>query len=165
MHGQKNIKSNYFYFIPTRRLYFRLLILVACIQLCKPLTIELLTYLLTNSMQHSPSWEASRFSASQEIPLILWNSKVHYRIHKFPPPVPILSQLIPIHTPTSRFLKIHLRLGLPSVLFTSGFPIKTPVYASHLPHTRYVSRLSHSSRFYHPHNTGWGVQIIMLLIV
>ena len=37
-------------------------------------------YLLTYSMQQSPSWEANRFSASQEIPRILWNPKVHYRI-------------------------------------------------------------------------------------
>ena len=41
----------------------------------------ILTYLLTYSMEQSPSWEASRFSDSQEIPRILWNPKVHYRIH------------------------------------------------------------------------------------
>ena len=39
---------------------------------------------LTYSMVHSPSWEANWFAASQEIPRILWNPKVHYRINKLP---------------------------------------------------------------------------------
>jgi hypothetical protein len=60
------------------------------------------------SMEQSPSWEANRFAASQEFPLILWAPKVHYCNHKCPSPVSILSHLDPVHTPTSHFLKIHL---------------------------------------------------------
>ena len=37
----------------------------------------IICYIITYSMEQSPSWEANRFSASQEILLILWNTKVH----------------------------------------------------------------------------------------
>jgi hypothetical protein len=54
-------------------------------------------------MEQSPCWEANSLSASQEIPRLLWNSKVHYRTHKSPPPVPIK-----IHTLPPLFLRINL---------------------------------------------------------
>jgi len=79
----------------------------------------LFTYILNYSMEQSPSWEANRLLASQEIPRILWNPRVHYRIHKCPPPVPIISQLDPTHTPTSHFLKIRLNIIFPP---TPGSP-------------------------------------------
>jgi hypothetical protein len=66
--------------------------------------------------------------------LIPWrqNPKVHHRVRDSLPPVPILSQLNTIHTrlqpifPRSILIpSSHLRLGLPSGLFPSGFPTKT----------------------------------------
>jgi hypothetical protein len=40
-----------------------------------------LLVMLTYSMQQSPSWEANRFAASQEISRILWNPKFIMKIH------------------------------------------------------------------------------------
>ena len=116
--------------------------------------LTLLTYLITYFMEYSHSWEANRFSASQEIPRILWNPKVHYRIHNSPPPVPILRQLDSFHNPTSHFLMIHLNIVLPS---TPGspkwsiffkFPHQNPLYTSPVPHTCYMPRPSQSSQFF-----------------
>ena len=129
------------------------------------------TYLLTHSMEQSLSWEANRFSATQEIPHILWNPKVHHRIHKCPTTVPILSHIDLVHNPTSHFLKIHLniilpsRTGSPKWFLSLRFPHQNPVYACPLPHKCYMTRPSHSYWFYHPKNIWWGVQINSLLII
>jgi hypothetical protein len=125
-------------------------------------------YLLTHPMEQIPFSEANRFSVSQEIPSILWNLKAHYRIHKCPPPVPILSQLDSVHTPISHFPILILSSdapGSPQWSLSLRLPHQNPVHASPLPHTRYMPRPSHSSWFYHSHNIGWAVQIIKFLIM
>jgi len=93
-----------------------------------------LTYLLTHSMEHSPSLEANGFSPTQEFSSILWNEKFYYSVYKCRPPVPILSHFSPINASQSHFLKIHLSNMLPS---TPGpFPQvshQNPVRISPLP--------------------------------
>ena len=96
----------------------------------------ILTYLFTYCMEQSPSWEANRFSASQGIPRILLNPKVHCCTHKCLPPVPILSLLDPVHNPTSHFVKVHRNIILLSMPGTHEwslflrFPHQNPLYAS-----------------------------------
>ena len=97
------------------------------------------SHYLIYSMEYSAAWEANRFSATQEIPRILWNPKVKYCVHTWPSPVQIMSQLDPVHAPTSHFLKIHLNSILPSTpgsskwSFSFTFTQQNPVCVSSIP--------------------------------
>ena len=72
--------------------------MASCKHKCTTLVVP---KLLNYSTVQSPSWEANWFAASQEIPRISRNPKVHYRTHKRPPPVSILGQPNPVHLPNS----------------------------------------------------------------
>ena len=80
-----------------------------------------------------------------------------------PYPKPARSSPFPHILLPARFILIlssHLRLGL-----SLRFPHQNPEYTCPSPHTRYMPRPSHSSRFYHLNNIGWRVQIIKFLIM
>jgi len=128
-------------------------------------TVEVIrSSILTYCMVHSPSSEANWFEASQEIPRISRNPKVHYRTQKCPPPVSILGQPNPVHIPTPHLLEIHPNIIHPSTprshqwSLSLRFPHQDPIRLPLLTHTRHMPSPSHSSRFYHPHNIRLGVQ-------
>ena len=70
-------------------------------------TLQLI--LSINSTEWSASRKANRSSVSQEICCILWNPKVHYRIHKRPLPAPSWAksiQSMPLHPRLVSYQKI-----------------------------------------------------------
>jgi hypothetical protein len=80
-----------------------------------------------NFLEMSPPWEVATCATLQELG-ISREPKVHYRVHKSPLLVPILSGINPVHTTPSYpsktilILSTNIRLGLPSGLFLSGVP-------------------------------------------
>ena len=84
--------------------------------------------------------------------------EIHNPIHKFPPPLPILSQLDPVQAPIKHFPKFHINIILPSTPGSSqcslsrSFSYRNSAHTSPLPHTYCLSPQSHSSQFDHPDN-------------
>ena len=110
----------------------------------------------TYSMMQSPAWEANWFAASQEIPRISRNPKVHYRTHKRPPTVSILGQPNLVHIPTSHLLEIHPNIihpstprspqWSPSLRFRKQDPIHSPLLThTHLVHAHLQQRLKYNT--------------------
>jgi hypothetical protein len=119
----------------------------------------LLTYLL--SIEQSP-WEANRFSLVKKFPAFYGSRRFitsftgarHLSLSRAGsiqsiPPNPTSWRSILI-------LSSHLRSGLQSGLFPSGFHTKTLFAPLLSPHTCYMPCPSHSSRFNQPNNIGWG---------
>ena len=105
---------------------------------------RMLKYILTYSMVQRPSWEANWFAASQEIPRISRNPKVHYRTHKRLPHISILGPPNPVHTPTSHLLQIHPNIihsstpRPPQWFLSLWLPHQDPIHPPLLTHTRHM---------------------------
>jgi hypothetical protein len=130
---------------------------------------DLLTYLLTpwirillekltdfQLVKEFPAFYGTRrfitaFTSARHLSLS-WASSIHSL-----PPHPTSWRSILI-------LSSQIRLVLPSGLFPSGFPTKS-LYTPRLSPYALHARPSHSSRYYHPNQVGWGVQVIKLLIM
>jgi hypothetical protein len=80
----------------------------------------------TNSMELSTTGEATSCAAIVEVPSVLWDPKVYYRVHKNSPHVPIQIQTNPVNTPAYLSLQdnssTQLHLGLPSGLVSPLLP-------------------------------------------
>jgi hypothetical protein len=104
----------------------------------------LLTYLLTTRCRIL----FEKLTVTQLVrkyPAFLWNPKVHYRVHKSPPPDPVLSQTNPVRPIDPCLLKVHLNVILPPTprsfqwSLTFGPPNQNPLNISPLLHACHMS--------------------------
>jgi hypothetical protein len=80
-----------------------------------PSTNETYTISLSNSMGRVLLEELIVTQLVEKFPRFLRNPKVHYRVQNSPPPVPILSQMHPVHTFLPYFPNIHFNIILKNV--------------------------------------------------
>jgi hypothetical protein len=73
----------------------------------------------TTDKNHCRENEGS--SASQEIPRILWNTNVHYRVHNSPSLVPTLCQTNPVHSIPRYLFTINLSSCILFFMYSSLF--------------------------------------------
>jgi hypothetical protein len=84
---------------------------------------------------------------------------------------PVLSQINPVHAPTSHFMRIHINYILPSMPVSSKWSLslrfakQNSVYNYTFTQTCFKPRPSYSSRFDYQKIIGWREEIIKLPII
>jgi hypothetical protein len=125
----------------------------------------------TNFVELSPSWETANCAATQECPRILWNSKVHCRVHKSPPLVPILSHIDSVHPTPSYLFKIQFNIIHSPTPWSSSWSFS--IWSSQqyhicippLPHSCYMTWPSHPPWLQYSNFILWTVQVMNLLLM
>ena len=113
---------------------------------------------LTKSMEQTSSEEHSRFSASQKMPYILWNLKVHYYVYKSSPILLVLRQTNPFHTFPLYFLRIHFNIIITLIPKSTKFFLslrtsnQNPICISPLPYACHMIFPSRLPWFYQPND-------------
>jgi hypothetical protein len=102
-------------------------------------------------MELSPSWETNTWSATQEIPSVLWTLQDHYCVHNSPPMLTVLSHTNPIQS------KVRLNIIFSSTSRTSYCPL--PLRFS------YQSCPSHTPWLYYSNYIWRIVQVMKILIM
>jgi hypothetical protein len=121
-------------------------------------------------MELRASWEAASCAATQELPNILWNPKLHHvftrALHLFRSWARSIQSIPPhpISLESTLILSTHLRFHRPSVSFLLAFPPISYMHSSS-PHSCYLPRPSHPLWSDHSDYTWRTVKFMMLLIV
>jgi hypothetical protein len=119
-------------------------------------------------MDQSHSSEASHL-ASQEIFILLWNPKVHYRVHNRPPLAPILNHMNPIHTFPPYFPEISCNIIFPSTPRSAEWSLPFR-FSDHNFICILISLVCYMAVpsppcFDNPNNILWSAQVTKLLIM
>jgi hypothetical protein len=122
-------------------------------------------------MEMSPYWETASRSACQVFSKVSWKRNVHCRVYKSPPLVPILNQIIPVHSTPSYFSTIHFNISL-SPIFRSFYwylsfwiSYQSTLCVLILPHSCYMPCPSHPPLLDHSNYIWRGIQVMNLLIM
>jgi hypothetical protein len=111
--------------------------------------------ILTNDPQ-SPTCKAKGYSPIKGYTWLLLQRKVRYRVHNNPPLVPSLSQINPVHTPTTYWITIHFNIISSSPTHLKWTPCFSPnilnmfrpfhaCYTHHLSYSHWVNRIIYSA--------------------
>lgn len=108
--------------------------------------------------------EKSIFRQLVKIFPCLWKLMVHCCVHKSPPPLPVLSQVDPLHSLPFYWRSFHYSPSIYAFILQvlTFFHVSLPKHCALLPQSCHIPFPLYP-QFIHPNSVWWGVQIMKLL--